>query len=215
MVNKLIFENFKLKKLLKIKYFFSGEKGINLSGGQKQRVSLALAVYSNRDVYLLDDPLSAVDSNVGKHIFEQVIGPQGLLKNKTRILVTNSVAFLNQMDYIVVMKNGRISEAGSYKELLANKGYFAEYLMEHLSEAAEKSDDYVEDLEVLTQEIQEVIDIEGVKSKVLKTQISNISSIFVDDESKSTRSRPGHRGQRRSEGGSIKSVRGIQLCLIS
>ena len=166
-------------------------------------------MYSNQDVYLLDDPLSAVDSHVGKHIFEQVIGPRGLLKNKTRVLVTNSVAFLNQMDYIVVMKNGRISEAGSYKELLANKGYFTEYLMEHLSEAAEKSDDYVENLEVLTQEIQEVINTEGIKSKVLKTQISNISNILADDESKSTRSRPSRRGQQGRGGGSIKSERGI------
>ncbi|TNN39430.1 Multidrug resistance-associated protein 1 [Liparis tanakae] len=59
-----------------------GEKGVNLSGGQKQRVSLARAVYCDRAVYLLDDPLSAVDAHVGKHIFEQVIGPQGLLKDK-------------------------------------------------------------------------------------------------------------------------------------
>lgn len=57
-------------------------KGVNLSGGQKQRVSLARAVYCDRDVYLLDDPLSAVDAHVGKHIFDQVIGPQGLLKDK-------------------------------------------------------------------------------------------------------------------------------------
>ena len=57
-------------------------QGINLSGGQKQRVSLARAVYQDTDVYLLDDPLSAVDSHVGKHIFEEVIGPNGLLKDK-------------------------------------------------------------------------------------------------------------------------------------
>ena len=56
-----------------------GEKGINLSGGQKQRISMARAVYSNSNLYLLDDPLSAVDSHVGKHIFEKVIGPDGLL----------------------------------------------------------------------------------------------------------------------------------------
>lgn len=53
-----------------------GEKGINLSGGQKQRISLARAVYADADVYLLDDPLSAVDSHVGKHIFDQLIGKQ-------------------------------------------------------------------------------------------------------------------------------------------
>lgn len=57
-------------------------QGINLSGGQKQRVSLARAVFSNADVYLLDDPLSAVDSHVAKHIFDNVIGPEGTLKGK-------------------------------------------------------------------------------------------------------------------------------------
>ena len=66
-------------------------QGINLSGGQKQRISLARAVYNNADVYLLDDPLSAVDTHVGKHIFDNVIGPNGLLKNKTRLMV----CFLN------------------------------------------------------------------------------------------------------------------------
>ena len=59
-----------------------GEKGINLSGGQKQRISLARALYSNADIYILDDPLSAVDSHVGKHIFDNVIGPNGMLKEK-------------------------------------------------------------------------------------------------------------------------------------
>ncbi|KAJ8311732.1 hypothetical protein KUTeg_011087 [Tegillarca granosa] len=59
-----------------------GEKGINISGGQKQRVSLARAVYCNADIYLLDDPLSAVDSHVGRHLFNNVIGPEGLLRHK-------------------------------------------------------------------------------------------------------------------------------------
>ena len=59
-------------------------QGINLSGGQKQRVSLARAVYFNADLYLLDDPLSAVDAHVGKHIFDNVIGPRGILRNKVR-----------------------------------------------------------------------------------------------------------------------------------
>ncbi len=61
-----------------------GENGINLSGGQKQRVSLARAVYSRGDLYLLDDPLSAVDAHVGAHIFEQVLGENGVLAGKTR-----------------------------------------------------------------------------------------------------------------------------------
>ena len=61
-------------------------QGINLSGGQKQRVSLARAVYQEADVYYFDDPLSAVDSHVGKHIFDKVIGPEGLLKDKVLFL---------------------------------------------------------------------------------------------------------------------------------
>ena len=59
-----------------------GEKGINLSGGQKQRVNMARAVYQDADIYLFDDPLSAVDAHVGKHIFNNVIGPDGVLRNK-------------------------------------------------------------------------------------------------------------------------------------
>ncbi|XP_072883060.1 ATP-binding cassette sub-family C member 2 [Hemitrygon akajei] len=105
-----------------------GEKGINLSGGQKQRVSLARAVYSDADIYILDDPLSAVDAHVGKHIFEKVIGPNGLLKGKTRILVTHNVTFLPQVDNIVVLVDGSVSEVGSYRALKANRGAFADFL---------------------------------------------------------------------------------------
>ncbi|XP_070802163.1 ATP-binding cassette sub-family C member 2 [Pituophis catenifer annectens] len=105
-----------------------GEKGINLSGGQKQRVSLARAVYSNADIYLLDDPLSAVDAHVGRHIFDKVLGPEGLLQNKTRILVTHNLSFLAQVDDIVVLEAGTVMERGSYSTLLANSGSFAQLL---------------------------------------------------------------------------------------
>nr|XP_025966921.1 canalicular multispecific organic anion transporter 1 [Dromaius novaehollandiae] len=105
-----------------------GEKGINLSGGQKQRVSLARAVYSNADIYLLDDPLSAVDAHVGKYLFDHVLGPKGLLQKKTRILVTHSISFLPQVDNIVVLVAGAVSEHGSYSSLLANRGAFAQFL---------------------------------------------------------------------------------------
>nr|XP_010299762.1 PREDICTED: canalicular multispecific organic anion transporter 1 [Balearica regulorum gibbericeps] len=105
-----------------------GEKGINLSGGQKQRVSLARAVYNNADIYILDDPLSAVDAHVGKYLFEHVLGPKGLLQKKTRILVTHSVSFLPQVDNIVVLVAGAVSEHGSYSTLLANRGAFAQFL---------------------------------------------------------------------------------------
>ncbi|MEJ1276351.1 ATP-binding cassette sub-family C (CFTR/MRP) member 6 [Cricetulus griseus] len=105
-----------------------GEKGINLSGGQKQRVSLARATYQDSDIYILDDPLSAVDAHVGKHIFNKVIGPNGLLNGKTRILVTHSIHFLPQVDEIIVLGNGTVLEKGSYQNLLSKKGVFAKNL---------------------------------------------------------------------------------------
>lgn len=71
-----------------------GEKGINLSGGQKQRISLARAVYQNSDIYLLDDPLSAVDAHVGKHIFDKVISKDGLLKKKVKRIFTEYCFYL-------------------------------------------------------------------------------------------------------------------------
>ncbi|XP_025101923.1 multidrug resistance-associated protein 1-like [Pomacea canaliculata] len=122
-----------------------GEKGINLSGGQKQRVSLARAMYSENDVYLLDDPLSAVDSHVGKALFKNVIGPEGLLKDKTRILVTHGVHWLPMVDEIIVMQDGKISERGSYDYLVSNNGPFAQSLKTFLTEVA---DDPVEDPEM-------------------------------------------------------------------
>uniref|UniRef100_A0A8C3D4E9 ABC-type glutathione-S-conjugate transporter n=1 Tax=Cairina moschata TaxID=8855 RepID=A0A8C3D4E9_CAIMO len=115
-----------------------GEKGINISGGQKQRVNLARAVYQKASIYLLDDPLSAVDAHVGQHIFEHVLGPNGLLRNKTRVLVTHTIGILHQVDNIVVLVDGMISEIGSYQELLQRNGAFAEFLHSH-STAEEKA----------------------------------------------------------------------------
>lgn len=111
-----------------------GEKGINLSGGQKQRVALARAVYSGADIYILDDPLSAVDSHVGKHIFENILGQNGLLKGKTRFLITHAISYLPKVDEILVMKDGEITENGSYRQLLAQKGAFSEFLVLYLQE---------------------------------------------------------------------------------
>ncbi|KAK7475730.1 hypothetical protein BaRGS_00033052, partial [Batillaria attramentaria] len=110
-----------------------GENGINLSGGQKQRVSVARAVYSDSDVFLLDDPLSAVDSHVGKAIFRQVIADTGILKGKTRVLVTHGVHWLPMVDDIIVMEDGKVSERGSYEELILHDGPFAQFLKTYLT----------------------------------------------------------------------------------
>lgn len=111
-----------------------GEKGINLSGGQKQRVSLARAVYADTDIYLLDDPLNAVDAHVGRHIFDHIIGPNGMLRDRTRILVTNKLSVLPEVDHIVVLKDGEISESGSYEQLLKSRGLFSQLLVKYLLE---------------------------------------------------------------------------------
>ncbi|KAF9357890.1 Multidrug resistance-associated protein 1 [Mortierella sp. AD094] len=99
-----------------------GERGINLSGGQKQRISLARAAYENADVYLLDDPLSAVDAHVDQHLWQHLIGPTGLLKDKTRVLVTHSIHHLEETDQIVMVKDGMIAENGAYNVLMEAKG---------------------------------------------------------------------------------------------
>ncbi|KAI8817199.1 P-loop containing nucleoside triphosphate hydrolase protein [Fimicolochytrium jonesii] len=99
-----------------------GERGINLSGGQKQRVSVARAVYSRADVYLFDDPLSAVDAHVGRHIFENVLGPKGVLKNKARVLVTHGIHFLPETDTVMLVQDGTVAESGSYQSLMDHEG---------------------------------------------------------------------------------------------
>lgn len=127
-----------------------GEKGINLSGGQKQRISLARAVYSQADIYLLDDPLSAVDSHVGKHIFDNVIGPSGTLEGKARLLVTHSITYLPQIKTIHVMNNGEITESGSYLKLLQERGAFASFIEQHLQELDEDDNEIKEIKNILS-----------------------------------------------------------------
>ena len=92
-----------------------GEKGINLSGGQKARVSLARAVYANKSIVLMDDPISALDANVKKKIFNNVF--MGQLKDKTRILVTHAVDFLHLVDNIILLKDGEIILQGNYEDI--------------------------------------------------------------------------------------------------
>ncbi|XP_072048673.1 ATP-binding cassette sub-family C member 5-like [Amphiura filiformis] len=102
-----------------------GERGINLSGGQKQRVSMARALYSNADVYLLDDPLSAVDTQVGQHIFRHCIKDALQGNGKSVVFVTHQLQYLADCDYVVLMRDGRISEEGKHNDLMAKDGEYA------------------------------------------------------------------------------------------
>ncbi|XP_046591581.1 multidrug resistance-associated protein 1 isoform X8 [Neodiprion lecontei] len=173
-----------------------GEKGINLSGGQKQRVSLARAVYSNADIYFMDDPLSAVDSHVGKHIFDNVIGPSGMLKKKTRVLVTHGITYLPEVDDIIVIKNGEVTERGTYKQLLEKKGAFAEFLVQHLQEVGNLEADAVSeaDLDELKQQLESTIGTDDLQQKLSRAR-SRVSESHSDS---------GSVNEKRSLNGSLK-----------
>ncbi|XP_018048305.1 PREDICTED: multidrug resistance-associated protein 1 isoform X2 [Atta colombica] len=158
-----------------------GEKGINLSGGQKQRVALARAVYNDSENYFLDDPLSAVDSHVGKHIFEKVLGPNGLLKNKTRILVTHSITYLPEVDNIIVLKDGEITESGTYKQLLEKKGAFAEFLVQHLQEV-HVDDGSEADLREIKQQLESTMGADELQQKLTRVR-SRISESLSESGS--------------------------------
>ena len=114
-----------------------GENGVNLSGGQKQRLNLARAVYNEAEIVLMDDPLSAVDAHVGEHLFTNVIGPQGLLADKTRVLVTHNVTFLSQMDHIILLEEGQVALSGTYKEV-RESARFNEFIKQVQSLAEEE-----------------------------------------------------------------------------
>ncbi|VVA93078.1 unnamed protein product [Arabis nemorensis] len=105
-----------------------GERGVNISGGQKQRVSMARAVYSNSDVYIFDDPLSALDAHVAQQVFDSCMKDE--LKGKTRVLVTNQLHFLPMMDKILLVSEGMIKEEGTFEELSKNGSLFQK-LMEN------------------------------------------------------------------------------------
>ncbi|KAG8658340.1 ABC transporter C family member 3 isoform X2 [Manihot esculenta] len=128
-----ILEACSLKKDLEILSFGDqtviGERGINLSGGQKQRIQIARALYQDADIYLFDDPFSAVDAHTGSHLFKEVL--LGLMSSKTVIYVTHQVEFLPPADLILVMKDGRITQAGNYNDILNSGSDFMELVGAH------------------------------------------------------------------------------------
>ncbi|RLU20387.1 hypothetical protein DMN91_006996 [Ooceraea biroi] len=116
-----------------------GDRGVSLSGGQRARINLARAVYRQADLYLLDDPLSAVDTHVARHLYKKCITEY--LHNKTRILVTHQLQFLKQADHIVMLDRGFIKTQGSYNELVKSDQDFIEmiHILDHQAQKREEN----------------------------------------------------------------------------
>jgi len=111
-----------------------GERGVTLSGGQKQRISIARALIKEPDIIILDDCLSAVDAATEQTILGYL---NGALADKTTIIITHRIYSSLQFDKIIVLEDGRISEAGTHEELLSNKGFYFEMLEKQKSEGEE------------------------------------------------------------------------------
>lgn len=143
-----------------------GEKGISLSGGQKARLALARAVYARADVYFLDDPLSAVDQHVGRHLIDNVLGPTGLLKSKTRVLATNQISVLTQANSIAMIRGGKIVETGSYDEVMSTKKDLYSLIVEFGKRAEDSTNG----------------DTEGEESEITLVNPMNDESAVASDE---------------------------------
>lgn len=113
-----------------------GERGITVSGGQKQRLNIARAIYFDSDIVLMDDPLSAVDAHVGRHIFDKAIC--GLLKDKCRILATHQLHILSRCDRIIWMQDGQIETIDTFQNLIRNSENFQKLMASTAQE--EKTD---------------------------------------------------------------------------
>ncbi|KAF9361387.1 hypothetical protein BGX34_007153 [Mortierella sp. NVP85] len=122
-----------------------GERGVNLSGGQKARLSLARSVYFNAGTVILDDPLSAVDAHVGKRLWQDCVLTE--LKGRTRIIATHQLHVLPDTDYIICMKDGKISEEGTFKDLMAKGGDFCTLMAQYGGVHADTEEEEAEEIQ--------------------------------------------------------------------
>jgi ATP-binding cassette subfamily C (CFTR/MRP) protein 1 len=150
-----------------------GERGITVSGGQKQRMNIARAIYFNADIILMDDPLSAVDAHVGRHIMDNAIC--GLLKNKCRILATHQLHVLDRCDRIIWVEEGRVQAVDTFEALMSqNEGF--QQLMKSTKKEEEQEDE--EDAEEV---VAEVTDGKKEARKTAKRQKKAVALMQVED----------------------------------
>ncbi|KAL5285983.1 ABCC4.2 family protein [Megaselia abdita] len=135
-----------------------GERGVTLSGGQKARISLARAVYRQADIYLFDDPLSAVDTEVGRHIFEKCIVE--FLHDKIRILVTHQLQYLKDVEQVILLNSGQIEDQGPYSSIRKTNSF-----LKNLVSVEETKDDQKPEFQKQTSVLDKVEEHE-VQEKV-------------------------------------------------
>ncbi|XP_014296337.1 probable multidrug resistance-associated protein lethal(2)03659 [Microplitis demolitor] len=158
-----------------------GERGVSLSGGQRARINLARAVYSDAPIFLLDDPLSAVDAHVGKHMFEECV--EKYLNGKTRILVTHQIQFLSNVEKIIVMKDGAIIAEGSYNKLVEMGVDFGRLL-----DSAPRED------------AEDMLALSGSRSNSRHASVTSLSSFMTNETTGQAQAEPEEVAEMRTRG---------------
>jgi ATP-binding cassette subfamily C (CFTR/MRP) protein 1 len=151
-----------------------GERGITVSGGQKQRMNIARAIYFNADIILMDDPLSAVDAHVGRHIMDNAIC--GLLKNKCRILATHQLHVLNRCDRIIWVEEGRVQAVDTFDALMSNNEGF-----QQLMKSTKKEEEHEEDEEDAEEIAADVTDGKKEAKQTAKRQKKAVALMQVEE----------------------------------
>ncbi|GLV39331.1 uncharacterized protein CBL_20420 [Carabus blaptoides fortunei] len=154
-----------------------GDRGASLSGGQKARINLARAVYRQADIFLLDDPLSAVDTHVAKHLYDECIN--GYLGNRTRILITHQIQHLKDADHIIILNNGKVDVEGSYHALANSDDLYAQLLTEEQEQP--------EDEKIIARNAVKTMRQQSVRSKsssITSTLSDSMSSLGESQEKK-------------------------------
>lgn len=152
-----------------------GERGITVSGGQKQRMNIARAIYFNADIIIMDDPLSAVDAHVGRHIMDNAIC--GLLKNKCRILATHQLHVLSRCDRIIWVDQGQVKAVDTFDNLMAQNADFVQVMSTTAKEEEKEEEDEANEDEV-----------EGEVKATKKQKRSKKQAALMQQEERATKS---------------------------
>ncbi|XP_075236428.1 ATP-binding cassette sub-family C member 4-like [Lycorma delicatula] len=167
-----------------------GERGASLSGGQKARVNLARAIYKEADIYLLDDPLSAVDTHVGKHLFNNCI--KGYLAKKTVILITHQLQHINAVDHVILVHNGQIEMQGSFKELKSSGLDYAALVSSGEERKESVSEPDHKEMRKLSRMISRASSIRSIQSSLMDDGSICSDDIPVAEPEPEVVTRPGH-----------------------